>query len=98
MASPIGSVVKLVVFEALAIAMARYVILQIFGYDVFDFQKTVNKAIAVALTVYIFYTIYSTVSDPRELSRLGATVLYDPGDRMRIQSQVRPSRATAAFI
>ena len=80
-----GVVIKLLVFEIIAIFTAHYAVKILFGYDFFDFKTRTGQMIGIGLTVVVMYSIYNAVGSG-ELAEIGATALYNPNDKRRYEA------------
>ena len=80
-----GTVIKLLVFEIIAIFTAHYAVKLLFGFDFFDFRSRTGQMVGIGLTVVVMYSIYSAVGSG-ELAGIGATALYNPTDRRRYEA------------
>jgi hypothetical protein len=80
------NLVKLIVFEIVAIVITHQVVLALFGIDLFNFQSREGQIAAVGFTlVFIYYVVTSLGTD--ESAQLGALAAYDPNTKERTLAQ-----------
>lgn len=82
MSGTFRNLVKLLVFEAIAIWITHQVVLQLFDIDLFDFSSTEGQIAGASLSLITLYYVVTSIGTD-EVARLGAMAAYDPNTKNR---------------
>ena len=80
----ISNVVKLMAIEAFAVFLLYVVVRYAFGIDIFDFDSTRGRMVAIGIVVVFIGTFASVLFEPDALRTIGAQARYDPSDKRRV--------------
>lgn len=72
----VSDIFTLVCMEAMAIVVMRFVLVELFGVDIFDFSSIGGQAAAALVTVGTFVGIYRVLTSRETASELASKVVF----------------------
>ena len=87
MAATITNVLQLIALELFAFYVAALLVQYLLGFNVIAFLHTQQgRMILIGIGIAILASIYGVLNTPADITGIGASLLYDPKDKRRVQA------------
>jgi hypothetical protein len=90
------NVIRLVVFEIVALVVTQHVVEALFGINIFDFSSPTGRYIGIGLTMLFLFFIYTSIDDG-EITKIGAMAVYEENSAQRVQAETTSNQQLTAL-